>query len=146
AETIASIRAQTLQDFEILAVDNNCTDRTVELLSAIGETEPRLRIVKQPVQGLSAARNGGICEARGRYIAFLDADDLWDRDYLEAHAANLADGRVGVSFSRIRLIDMAGRPTGQVTQPKLEGLSAADLLRSNPCTSMVVVRREVFDR
>lgn len=146
AETIASVSAQTNADFEIIAVDNNSSDRTLAVLAGIAGAERRLRIVSEAVQGLSAARNGGIRAARGRYIAFLDADDLFDPDYLEAHAANLEDGSVGLSYARIRLVDPQGRPTGNVTSPQLEGLTAADLLRSNPCTSMVVVRRDVLDR
>ena len=146
AETVASVRCQTLGDLEIVAVDNNSTDGTAALLASLARDEPRLRIVHEPVQGLSAARNGGIRAARGRYIAFLDGDDLLDPDYLQAHAANLADGRVGVSYSRIRLIDAASQPTGNVTNPPMRGVSATTLLRGNPCTSMVVVRREVLDR
>ena len=144
SETIASITAQTMRDFEIIAVDNNCTDNTVDILSTLAADEPRLRIVKQTVQGLSAARNCGIRAARGQYIAFVDADDLWDRDYLETHTANFADERVGISYSPVRMIDAAGRPTGQVTKPKLQGLTATDLLRSNPCTALIVVRAALF--
>lgn len=145
-ETVASVSAQTLRDLEIVAVDNNSTDATGEVLARLAAAEPRLRVVREPVQGLSAARNGGIRAARGRCVAFLDADDLFDPDYLEAHADNLADGAIGVSYARIRLVDPAGRPTGNVTSPPLSGLTAVDLLRSNPCTSMVVVRRDVLDR
>ncbi len=145
-ETIASVQRQTVADLEILAVDNNSTDRTAEVLAELCRTEPRLRVVKQPIQGISAARNAGIREAKGCYIALLDADDLFDNDYLESHAANLADGSIGLSYSRIRLVDAAGRPTGNVTTPKLEGVSATDLLRSNPCTSIVVARSDVFER
>ena len=145
-ETIASVLAQTCSDFEIVAVDNNSTDATARILAALAAEHPRLRIVQQPVQGLSAARNAGIRAALGSFIALLDADDVWDRDYLEAHAANFDSSKADVSYSRIRLIDLAGRPTGQITQPQLTGLTAADLLRSNPCTSMIVVRRAVFDQ
>lgn len=145
-ETVASVQAQTLTDFEIVAVDNNSTDSTAEVLARLARTEPRLRVVNERVQGLSAARNGGIRAARGEFIALLDADDLFDADYLEAHAANLADGIVGLSYSRIRLVDDKGRPTGNVTRPQMSGLTAVDLLRSNPCTSIVAARREVFDR
>ncbi len=146
AETIASVTAQTEHDLEIIAVDNNSTDATAEVLAGLAAAEPRLRIVKEPVQGLSAARNGGIRAARGELIAFLDADDLFDPDYLAAHGANLADGQIGVSYARIRLVDWSGRPTGNVTKPQLIGLTAVDLLRANSCTSMVVVRREVIER
>lgn len=145
-ETVASVAAQTIGDFEIIAVDNNSTDTTAQVLAQLAKAEPRLRVVTETVQGLSAARNGGIRAANGRHIALLDADDLFDPDYLAAHAANLADETVAISYSRIRLVDPAGRPTGQITQPRLRGLTPVDLLLSNPCTSMIVVRREVFER
>jgi glycosyltransferase involved in cell wall biosynthesis len=132
-------------DFEIVAVDNNSTDATRQVLSELARSEPRLRVIHQPVQGLSAARNGGIEDAQGQYIALLDADDLWDCDYLETHLDNIEKTKAGASYSRVRLIDADGVPTGQVTRPKLAGLTAVDLLRSNPCTSLLVVRRDVFD-
>ena len=144
AETIASASAQTLTDFEIIAVDDGSTDGTGDLLEQLARGEPRLVIIAQPNKGLAGARNSAIRQAHGRFIALLDADDLWDADYLEAHLANLADASVGVSFSRLRYIDMAGAPTGSETRPKLSGLTPADFLRSNPCTSLIVVRREVF--
>jgi len=146
AETIASVQAQTVSEFEIVAVDNNCTDGTVQILRNISAAEPRLRIVEQPVQGLSAARNAGIKSAQGEFVAFLDADDLWDREYLARHLENLADPRVDVSYARIRKIDNDGRPAGSETKPRLQGLSAADLLKSNPCTALIVVRRSAFQR
>lgn len=145
SETVASVSAQRMSDFEIIAVDNNCTDNTVAVLTELSATEPRLRIIKESVQGLSAARNSGIRAARGEYIALLDGDDLWDADYLATHIANLSDAGVGISYARVRMIDMAGRPTGQVTRPKLVGLRAIDLLRSNPCTALIVARARVFD-
>lgn len=145
-ETIASVSAQTCADLEIIAVDNNSTDDTAGVLARIARTEPRLVILTEKAQGLCLTRNAGIRAARGMYIALLDGDDLYDPDYLETHARNLADGSAGLSYSRIRLVDLAGRPTGNITHPPLRGLTAADLLRGNPCTSLVVVRREVFDK
>lgn len=142
-ETVASVSAQTQRDLEIICLDNNSTDSTAAVLAGIAKREPRLRVIHQPRQGLCATRNKGIAEARGRYLAFLDGDDLFDADYLELHEANLASGEVGVSYGRVRLVDMQGRPTGNVTQPPMQGLEATDLLRSNPCTMLVVVRREV---
>lgn len=145
AETMASAQAQTFGDFEILAVDDGSTDTTRALLEAMGRDEPRLRVIAQANTGLAGARNSAIREARGAFIALLDADDLWDPDYLETHLANLADAATGVSFSRLRYIDMQSVPTGAETRPKLSGLAPADFLRSNPCTSLIVARREVFD-
>lgn len=146
AETIASVQRQTLQDFEIVAVDNNSSDATAAVLARLAAASDRMRVVRQSVQGLSAARNAGIRAAHGRYIAFVDADDLWDPDYLRRQVTNLAESDADVSYCRVRHIDAEGRPTGKVTRPKLRGLTAADLLLSNPCTSLVVVRREVFSR
>ncbi|MFT5510175.1 MAG: glycosyltransferase involved in cell wall biosynthesis [Hyphomicrobiaceae bacterium] len=76
ANTVGSVSAQSMRDFEIIAIDNNCTDNTFQILTDLAEREPRLRIIKQPVQGISAARNGGISAARGEFIALLDSDDL----------------------------------------------------------------------
>lgn len=145
SETIVSVTAQTMGDFEIIAIDNNCTDNTVDVLSQLAVAEPRLRIIKETVQGLSAARNGGICAARGEFIALLDVDDLWDADYLEKHLTNFADEQVGISYARVRMIDMESWPTGQVIKPQFSGLTATDLLRSIPCTALFVVRAQVFE-
>lgn len=146
SDTIASVSVQTMRDFEIIAVNNNSTDATVEILTSLAEYEPRLRIIHEPVQGLSAARNGGIRAANGQFIALLDADDLWDANYLEHHLSNLTNSDIGISYARVRMIDMAGRPTGQVTNPQLSGLTPTDLLRSNPCTALIVARTAVFRR
>jgi glycosyltransferase involved in cell wall biosynthesis len=145
-DTIASVASQTCADLEIIAVDNNSTDKTAAVLAKIAVTEPRLRVISEPVQGISAVRNAGVRAARGAYIALLDGDDLFDPDYLETHAQNFTSSTAGVSYSRIRLVDHSGRPTGNVTNPPMRGLTAAHLLRANPCTSMVVVRREVFHK
>jgi GT2 family glycosyltransferase len=115
------------------------------ILTGLAVCETRLRIVQEPVQGLSAARNGGILAARGEFIALLDADDLWDPGYLQAHLDNLETNDADISYSRLRFVDVAGRPTGKETRPPMTGVGARELLRSNPCTAMIVVRRPVFD-
>jgi glycosyltransferase involved in cell wall biosynthesis len=146
AETLDSVLAQTDQDFEIVAVDNNSTDGTRAILEKYAARDARIRVVNEPVQGLAAARNGGIRAARGRMIALLDADDTFDVDYLYAHRRNIERNGADISYARLRYVDMAGRPTGQETRPPLSGLGPVDLLISNPCTAMIVVRREVFDK
>src|SRR5262249_46275201 len=73
-ESLESVFAQTFQDFEMLCVDDGSTDRSASILQQYG---PRIRVVRQENAGQSAARNAGVALAQGRYIAFLDQDDLW---------------------------------------------------------------------
>jgi hypothetical protein len=78
---LQSVRAQTLHDWEAIVVDDGSTDNTYAVASAIAD--PRLRVVQQPNAGQGAARNRGLECARGRYVAFLDADDEWRPAFLE---------------------------------------------------------------
>ena len=86
AEALASVKAQTFRDFEIVVVDDGGTDGTWEALSAGQE----IRVLRHPRRrGVSAARNTGINAARGQWLAFLDSDDLWLPDKLARQMAYL---------------------------------------------------------
>lgn len=77
-ETIQSVQSQTYQADEIIVVDNNCTDKTVEIAEEMGTT-----VVKQPKQGLPCARNKGIETAKNEWIAIVDSDDVWLENKIE---------------------------------------------------------------
>jgi glycosyltransferase involved in cell wall biosynthesis len=79
--TINSVLSQSITDFELLVVNDGSTDKGPDMVRAI--SDPRIRIVDQENQGVSVARNRGIAEANSALIAFLDADDEWEADYLE---------------------------------------------------------------
>lgn len=81
AKTIQSILSQTFQEFEIVIVDDGSTDQSVNEIKKINDD--RIRIISQQNAGVSAARNRGIGEVKYDLIAFLDADDLWEKDFLE---------------------------------------------------------------
>lgn len=81
ANTIQSVLNQTFQDFEIVVVNDGSTDRSAEIVEQIND--PRIRLIHQKNQGVSAARNTGIKEAKHEWIAFLDGDDLWEKEHLE---------------------------------------------------------------
>lgn len=90
ADTLSSVFAQTHQDIEVLLVDDGSTDGTRALVESRWGRDSRLRYLFQPNRGVSAARNYGMREARGDYIAFLDSDDTWMPWKLEAQLACLA--------------------------------------------------------
>jgi glycosyltransferase involved in cell wall biosynthesis len=80
-ETIRSVQNQTVDDFEIIVINDGSTDDTLAVLESIDD--PRLKIFSYENGGLSTARNRGIQNATGEYISFVDADDLWTPDKLE---------------------------------------------------------------
>src|SRR3569833_4580297 len=78
--SVGSVLAQTFPDWELLAGDDGSSDATLAWLQA--QTDPRIRPLTQPNQGVSAARNTGLAAARGQYVAFQDADDTWAERFL----------------------------------------------------------------
>lgn len=79
--TLESVKKQSFKDYEVIVVDDGSTDRSLEEARKI--KSENITIIHQQNQGVSVARNTGILHAQGQYIAFLDADDEWEPDYLK---------------------------------------------------------------
>ena len=79
-KTINSVLTQSFCEFEVLVVDDGSTDESVQQVNQI--SDPRIRLIQKTNGGVSSARNRGMKEVTSRYIAFLDADDIWEPDYL----------------------------------------------------------------
>jgi glycosyltransferase involved in cell wall biosynthesis len=147
SETIDSVLNQSYQNFELLVIDDGSTDNTADLVRAYVQQDSRVQIISQPNQGVSAARNHGIDRAVGEFLAFLDADDLWVPDKLEAHVRHLcSDDRLGMSFARIEYIDSESKRTGQKSNLRLKNIQPQHFYQDNlACTpSNVVIRRVVL--
>lgn len=97
-EAIVSVLAQTLSPVEILVIDDSSIDDSAALAESYG---PPVRVIRQPNQGESVARNRGIDEAQGEWIAFLDADDYWLPEKLAKQAAAMAGGAKAVCTGHI---------------------------------------------
>ena len=109
-ETLGSIAAQDYPDLEILIVDDGSTDSTAEIASRFCADEPRARLLRKANGGVASARNLGITEARGAYVAPVDADDLWHPAKIsrQVAAALAAPEPPGFVYCWFRDIDEAG--------------------------------------
>ena len=145
-ETLRSLLVQTFTNLELIVVDDGSSDETAAIVRSF--SDDRIRMIQQANRGLAGARNTGIAQARGRYIAFCDADDLWLPEKLELHIAHLeARPDVGISFSGSRMIDEKGAPLGISQKPRLKNITAAHVYKRNPIGngSAAVIRREALD-
>ena len=107
ATTLGSVLRQTETDLEVLVVDDGSTDATAAVARGMGDQ--RISVHSEPGRGASAARNLGLAVASGRYVSFLDADDLWTDDKLRAQREHLvASESAVVAYSWTILIDGDG--------------------------------------
>ncbi|GEC70706.1 Glycosyl transferase family 2 [Flavobacterium flevense] len=109
AETIASVQQQTYENWEIIVVDDVSTDGTVALISKIREMDVRIQLqVLERNSGTGVARNTALAKAKGKYIAFLDADDLWKPEKLEKQILFMQMNDLPFTFSFYDCIDEQG--------------------------------------
>jgi len=144
---IQSVLSQSWQDYEIIVVSDGSADNTQSLLE--GMTDPRIRYFKhQTPKGASAARNTGIRNARGKYLAFLDDDDEWTPDKLELQVPLLMNsgGRVGLVYAWMKY--MENGKTIRIYNPSLRGRIFEDMLDKQAIgnSSSAVIKREVVDK
>jgi glycosyltransferase involved in cell wall biosynthesis len=148
-EAVASVVAQTCTDWELLVVDDGSDDDTVERLAAL--REPRLRILEQSHHGnVARVRNIGARAARGRFLAFLDSDDLWLPGKLERQLRAL-DRRSGSwCYAAHELVDTTGTrmPLRAGQFAPLSGRINHHLLRDETAAAVItwLIPRGLFER
>ena len=101
-ETLESIRTQTMTDFEVICVDDGSTDGSAEIAREFAQKDARFHYYYQTNQGAGPARNTGMDHARGRYLAFLDGDDLFLAQFLERLVGAAEKNRSGYRDMRPR--------------------------------------------
>lgn len=115
AETINSVLNQTYESYELILVNDCSKDGSVDIIKSFSDS--RIRLIEQPVnQGAYAARNRGVKEARGRYIAFLDADDLWEPSKLEHELSFMEREQAGFVFTGYEFADENGVGNGAIVK------------------------------
>lgn len=148
AATLDSVLAQSFADYEVVVVNDASTDGGPAIVERYMARDARVRMVVQENRGLAGARNSGIRAARGKYIALIDADDLWLPEKLALHVRHLdASPDVGLSFAPSLFIDERGAALGLAQTPKLTGIDSEHVFCRNPVGngSAAVLRRAALD-
>jgi teichuronic acid biosynthesis glycosyltransferase TuaG len=101
-ETIASIQAQTWKNLEIIVVDDGSEDDSVKIVLEAAKMDKRILLEKRPHAGVAATLNAGVTKGTAAYIAFLDADDLWESQKLEKQMKFLSESAAEICFCLIQ--------------------------------------------
>lgn len=130
AKTIGSVLNQTINDLELIVIDDGSKDKTLEIASAI--KDPRIKVFSYPNSGVAVSRNRGISLATGEYISFIDADDLWTPDKLEAQLKALQENtQAAVAYSWTNMIDQEDNFVSKGRHKNISGDVYSYLLLTN---------------
>lgn len=146
AKSIESVVAQTYADWELLIIDDCSRDATAEIARLFAEMDSRIRVIRLELnRGAAHARNCGIKEARGRYVAFLDSDDQWLPEKLSIQMEFLSNRGEALCFSAYRRFGLNSHREKLVRAP--ERVSYDDLLGGNVigCLTVLIDRSRVGD-
>jgi glycosyltransferase involved in cell wall biosynthesis len=150
-ESMRSVFAQTYKDYELLVIDDCSSDNTVDIVKRLIYTEavdkPNARLLRLGKNaGVAAARNHGVANAKGEWVAFLDSDDLWREDKLQKQMEFIRATGAIISYTASAFINAEGVFFDYVLPARYE-LDYRDLLKANllSCSS-VIVRRDIIDK
>jgi len=130
-ETIQSVQRQSLEDWEMVVVDDHSLDGSADIVRRAKRGDRRIVLIKmEKNSGPASCRNAAIEKARGRYIAFLDSDDLWEPRKLEEQTALMEEKGCILSYTAYGKIDESGKVIGGIVHVPPE-VAYVDLLKTN---------------
>jgi len=148
-EAISSVLGQTFEDFELLIIDDESPDDSIKFVES-RFSDARIKIIPQKNRGLAGARNTGIRNAVGNFIAFLDSDDFWQTNKLEKHVKLMeSSADIGVSFSASMFVNEGSEPINQIQSPYIKrDYTARNVFCRNPIGngSAPVIRKGVLEQ
>lgn len=109
-ETIESVLAQSVSDWELIVIDDGSTDNTQKIVAEYAKTDARIRLVlNEKNMGVARTRNHGLDLFQGKYVAFLDSDDYWEHQMLEKMVARAQKTGADIIYCSYALVDESGR-------------------------------------
>ena len=149
-QTLDSICRQTYSSLDIIVVDDGSTDASADIVADFARKDSRIRLLRQANAGVAAARNRGAASTSCDFLAFVDADDLWDPYKIELQMQAMIDGGAGVGlvYCWFAQIDGEGRVFSLQFRPRAEGHVLQELCRHNFIGngSSMLLRRYAFER
>ncbi|WP_101773099.1 glycosyltransferase family 2 protein [Peptostreptococcus faecalis] len=147
SQTIESVQAQTYENWEMILIDDCSTDSSAELINKKVEEDSRVKYIKlDKNSGAAVTRNTGLSVANGRYIAFLDSDDIWKPDKLKLQLELLNDKKVGFCFTSYRYVLQNGEPMNKVARAP-EKIDYNGLLKNTiiGCSTVLIDKKIIGD-
>lgn len=147
ADTIKSVQAQTYGNWELLLVDDKSTDNSITVIESFRVQDDRIKVTRNKVNtGVAGARNIGVAKAKGRYVAFLDADDVWLPQKLQQQIAFMRENGHAFTFTGYEFANESAQPSGNIVRVP-EKMSKDDYLKNNLIwTSTVVIDIKLVDK
>uniref|UniRef100_UPI00313EDE45 glycosyltransferase family 2 protein n=1 Tax=Bacillus sp. OTU2372 TaxID=3043858 RepID=UPI00313EDE45 len=147
AETIKSVQKQTFENWEMILINDVSPDNSVEIINEFAEVDSRIRLVNlEENSGAAVARNTAIKLSKGKYIAFLDSDDLWHPEKLMKQVRFMEKGNLPFSFTAYEIMEENGTRTGKIVHVP-ENIDYDGLLKNTIIGCLtVVLNKEMIGR
>ena len=144
-KTIKSVLNQSYDNLEMIIIDDLSTDNSRNVVKEYAAKDDRIKLIElQKNQGAAVARNTGIEKASGKYIAFIDSDDLWEPDKLETQLEFMEKNNYSFTFTSLRFIDDQGNDLDNISKVP-ESIDYHSLLKNTiiGCSSVIIDREKI---